>query len=122
MSAVVPLPNVLHTVTQQEITAESEQVTAAFLLTGAMSELRRSSACSQRDPMHAGKLARGMWALARWREAERRWKNAEYHCEIARSSLALQAAKTMGVCVVCSATTNAGYCDACREEREAPPF
>ena len=122
MSAVVPLPNVLHTVTQQEVSAEIDQGSAAFLMTGVMSELRASSANVLRDPMHAGKLARGMWALARWREAERRWKHAEHQCEIRRAALALEAAKTLGVCIECSATATDGYCDECREEREAPPY
>ena len=122
MTAVVPLPNVLHTVTQQEIAAEHEQGVQAFLLTGALSNLRRRSADVQADPDDAGRVARGLIALSRWREAERRWKNAEHQCEIKRAALALQAAKTLGVCVECSATAQDGYCDECREVEEPGVF
>ena len=126
MSAALPLPSrghrptVLHNVTQQEIAAENEQGTEALLLAGVMSELREATARASEDPMHAGKLARGLWALARWRDAERRWKHAAHLCEIARASLALEAARTLGVCMECSATATDGYCDECREVE--PPF
>ena len=118
MSAVVPLPTALHTVTQQEIAAEHEQCVQALLMTGVMSNLRRRSADVQGDPDDAGKLARGLSALARWRDAERRWKQAEHICGIKRGALALEAAKAMGVCIECSATAKDGYCDECRENNE----
>lgn len=115
MSAVVPLPNVLHTVTQQEIAAEHEQCVQALLMTGVMSNLRRRSADARDDPLSSSKQARGLLALANWREAELKWRAASRVCERSRIALALEAAKTLGVCVDCSATAKDGYCDECRE-------
>ena len=128
MSAAVPLPDqghawlALHNLSQQEIAAESEQGAASVEVAGVMSELRESTPRVLADPMHAGKIARGLWALARWREAERRWKHAEHQCEIRRAALALEAAKTLGVCLMCSATATGGYCDECREVEEPGVF
>ena len=121
MSALpLPLPEnreltILNAVTR-EIESENNQSAKSIVLALAMSNLRRVlGEIAHRPDDLEPHIVRGLWALHRAREAEEHFTLAEAHCRQERKSLMEQAAKAMGVCVVCSQTTSDGMCEDCRD-------